>query len=176
MLAFNCLQNQKEIRSTISFHFSSFQLLSHVWFFVIPWTASCQAFLSIANYLSLLKLMFIVLVVPCNHLILCRPLLLLHSVFPSIRVFSNESDLCIRWPKYWSVSFSISPSNEYSGLLPLGWTGWISLQSKGLSRVFSNTTVQNHQFFSAQLSYSPTLTALHDYWKNHSFDKADIWW
>ena len=111
MLAFNCLQNQKEIRSTISFHFSSFQLLSHVWFFVIPWTASCQAFLSIANYLSLLKLMFIVLVVPCNHLILCRPLLLLHSVFPSIRVFSNESDLCIRWPKYWSVSFSISISH-----------------------------------------------------------------
>ena len=76
---------------------------------------------------------------------------LLPSTFPSIRVFSNESVLCIRWPKYWSFSFGISPSNEYSGL-PLGWTGWISLQSKGLSRVFSNTTVQKHQFFSTQLS------------------------
>ena len=74
------------------------------------------------------------------------------SIFPSIRVFSNESALRIRWPKYWSFSFSISPSNEYSELIPLGWTGWISLQSKGLSRVFSNTTVQMHQFFIAQFS------------------------
>ena len=85
---------------------------------------------------------------PPNHFILCRPLLLLPSVFPSIRVFSNKSVLCIKWPKNWSLSFSISPSNEYSGLISLGWTGWISLQSKGLSRVFSNTTVQKHQFFS----------------------------
>ena len=87
-----------------------------------------------------------------NHLILCRPLLLLPSIFPSIGVFSKESVLRIRWPKYWNFSFSISPSNEYSGLISLGWTGWISLQSKGLSRVFSNTTVQKHQFFSTQLS------------------------
>ena len=88
-----------------------------------------------------------------NHLILCRLLLLLHSISPSIRVFSNESALHIRWPKYWSFSFNISPSNEHSGLIsPLGWTGWISLQSKGLSRVFSNTTVQKYQFFGAQLS------------------------
>ena len=80
-------------------------------------------------------------------------LLLLPSIFPSIRVFSNESALCIRWPKYWSFSFSVSPSNEYSGLgFPLGWTGWISSQSKGLSRVFSNTTIQKHQFFDIQLS------------------------
>ena len=87
-----------------------------------------------------------------SNLILCRPLLLLPSIFPSIRIFPKESVLHIRWPKYWSFSFSISPSNEYSGLIPLGWTGWISLQSKGLSRVFSNTTVQKHQFFSTQLS------------------------
>ena len=89
---------------------------------------------------------------------------------PSIRVFSNESALHIRWPKYWSFSFSISPSNEYSGLIPLGWTGWISLQSKGLSSVFSNTTVLKHQFFGIQLLYSPTLTSIHDYWKKQSFD------
>ena len=89
---------------------------------------------------------------PSNHLIVCYPLLLLLSIFPSIRVFSNESALRIRGPKYWSFSFSISPCSEYSGLIPLGWTGWISLQSKGLSRVFSNTTVQKHQFFTAQLS------------------------
>ena len=87
-----------------------------------------------------------------NHLILCRPLLLLPPIPPSIRVFFNESALCIRWPKYWSFSFSISPSNEHPGLISLGWTGWISLQIKGLSRVFSNATVQKHQFFGAQLS------------------------
>ena len=103
----------------------------------------------------------------------CFPLLLLPSIFPSIRVFSNELAFLIRWPKYWSFSFSISPSNEYSDWFPLGWTGWISLQSKGLSRVFSNTTVQKHQFFSIQL-YSPTLTSIHDYWKNHSFDYMDL--
>ena len=88
-------------------------------------------------------------VMPSNHLILCRPLLFLPSIFPSIRVFSKESALCIRWPKYWSFSFNISPSNEYSGLKSFRVD---SLQSKGLSRVFSNTTVQKHQFFSAQLS------------------------
>ena len=109
-------------------------------------------------------------VMPSSHLILCPPFLLLPSIFPSTRVFSNESVLCIRWPKYWSFSFSISPSNEYSGLFLLGWTGCISLQSKGLSRVFSNTTVQKHQFFGTHLFYSPTLTSIHDYWKNHSFD------
>ena len=95
------------------------------------------------------------LVMPCSHLILCRPLLLLPPIRLSIRVFSNESTLCMRWPKYWSFSFSISPSNEYPGLNPLGCTGWISLQSKRLSRVFSNTTVQMHQFFGAQPSSQP---------------------
>ena len=84
--------------------------------------------------------------------ILCRPLLLLPSIFPSIRIFSNESALCIRWPKCWSFSFNISPPMNTQDWSPLGWTGWISLQSKGLSRVFSNTTVQKHQFFGTQLS------------------------
>ena len=128
---------------------SSVQLLNHVQLFGIPWTAVCQASLSIINSQSLLKLTFIKSVISSNHLILCC-LLLLPSIFPSIRVFSNELALCIRWPKYWS--FSNSPSNEYSGLILLGLTGLISLQSKGLSRVFSNTTVQKHQFFSAEPS------------------------
>ena len=131
--------------------FSSVQLFSQVRLFVTPRTAARQASLSITNSRSLLKLMCIEPVMPSNHLILCHPLLLLLSIVPSIRVFSNESVLCIRWPKYWSFSFSISPSNEYSGWT-LGWTGWVSLQLKGLSRVFSNTIVQKHQFFSTQLS------------------------
>ena len=108
--------------------------------------------LSITNSQSLLKLTSMVSVMSFNHLILCCPLLLLPSVFPSIRVFSNESVLHIRWPEYWSFSFSISPSNEYSGLIFLGLTCLISLLTKELSRVFSNTTIQKHQFFSAQLS------------------------
>ena len=128
---------------------SSVQSFSRVHLFATPWAAACQASLSITNSRSLLKLPSIKSVMPSNHLILCRPLLLLPSIFPSIRVSSNESVLRIRWPKYWS--FSISPSNEYSEF-SLGLTGWISLQSKGLSRVFSSTTVQKHQFFGAQLS------------------------
>ena len=91
-------------------------------------------------------------VMPSNHLLLCCPLLILPSIFPSIRVFSNESALRMRWPKYWSYSFNITPSNEHPDWSPLGWTGWISLQSKELSRVFSNTTVQKHQFFCTQFS------------------------
>ena len=139
-------------QSTSISQFSSVQSLSRVRLFETPWTAALQASLSITNSRSLLKLMSIESVMPSNHLILCRPLLLLPSIFSSIRVFSNESVLCIRWPKYQSFSFSISPSHEYSGLIFFGWTGWISLQSKGLSRVFSNTTVQKHQFFGVQLS------------------------
>ena len=134
---------------TLIFILVSIQSLSCVPLFVIAWTATYQASLSITNSGSLLKLMSIESVTPSSHLILCRPLLFLLSVFPSIRVFSNESDLCIRWPKYWSFSFCISPSKEHSGLISLGLTGLISLQSKGLSRVFSNTTVQNHQFLGA---------------------------
>ena len=101
---------------------------------------------------SSLKLTSIKLVMPSSHLILCHPLLLLPPIPPSIRVFSNQSTLPMRWPKYWSFSFSIIPSKEIPGLISFRWTGWVSLQSKGLSRVFSNTTVQKHQFFSAQLS------------------------
>ena len=111
--------------------------------------AACQASLSFTISQSLLKLMSIESVMPSNHLILYRPLLLLPSILPSIRVFSNESALHIRGPKYWN--FSISPSNEYSGLVSLGLTDLISLLSKGLSRVFFSTTVQKYQFFDPSL-------------------------
>ena len=131
--------------------FSSVQLLSLVQPFAAPWTAARQASLYITNSQSLFKLITIELVMPSNHLILDCPLLLLPSTFPSIRFFSDGLALHIRWPKYWSFSFSISPSNQYSRLFSLGLTGLIYLQSKGLSRVFSNTTVQKHQFFGAQL-------------------------
>ena len=141
------------------FDFNSVQSLGHVWLFVTPWTAACQASLSITNSQSSTKLLSIELVMPSSHLILCCPLLLL-PIPPSIRVFSNESTLPIRWPKYWSLSFSISPSNEHPIWSPLEWTGWISLQSKGLSRVFFNTTVQKHQFFGTQLSSQSNLCVL----------------
>ena len=109
---------------------SSVQSLSHVQLFATPWTAACQTSLSITNSKSLLKLLFIELVMPSNHLILYHPLLLLPSIFPSIRVFSNESVLCIRWPKYWSFCFSISPSNEYSGLISvrIDWLDLLAVQ------------------------------------------------
>ena len=132
-----------------SFQFSSVQ---PPYISATPWTAACQASLSITNSRSLLKLMSIMWAMPCNHLILCCPVLLPPSIFSSIKVFSNELVLHIRGPNYWSFSFSISPSNEYSGLISFRWTAWISLQSKGLSRDFSNTTVQKYQFFGTQLS------------------------
>ena len=128
------------------------QSLSHVRLFEIPWTVPGQTSLFSTILWSLLIFMSIELVMLSNHLILCCPLLLLPSVFSRIRVFSNESTLGLRWPKYRSFSFSISPSNEYSGLISFKIAGLISLKSKGLSRVFSNTTVQKHQFFSAQIS------------------------
>ena len=134
------------------FQFSSVQSLSHVRLFATPWIAACQASLSITNSWSLPELMCIESVMPSRHLILCHPLLLLPSIPPRIRVFSNESALHMRWPKYWSFSFSISPSNEHPGLIIFRMDWLISLQSKGLSRDFSNTTVQKHQFFSAQPS------------------------
>ena len=110
--------------------FSSVQVLSHVQLSVTPWTAACQASLSIANSQSLPKLMSIESVMPSNHLILCHPLLLLPPIFPNIRVFSNESVFCIRWPKYWSFSFNISPSNEYSGLISfrMDWLDLVAVQ------------------------------------------------
>ena len=114
----------------VSYQFSSVQLLSHVWLFVTPWTAARQASLSITNSLSWLKLMSIESVMPSNHLIPSCPLLLPPSIFPSIRVFSNESVLRVRWPKYWSFSFSISPSNEYSGLISfrMDWSDLLTVQ------------------------------------------------
>ena len=130
----------------------SLQSLSRVRLIVTPWTAACQASVSITNSQTSLKLMFIESVMPSSHLILCCTILIQPSIFPSIRVFSNESVLHIKWPKYWSFSFRISPANEYSGLISCRRAEWISLLSKRLSRVFSNTTVQKHQFFSAQLS------------------------
>ena len=151
-------------------HFSSVQSLSHEWLFATPWTAACQASLSITNSQSLFKLMAIEAMMPSNHLILCRPLLLLPSNFPSIRVFSNESVLHISWPKYWSFSFSICPSSEYSGLssFRIDWFDLLAVQGTLMSLL-------QHQFESIgssllSLLYGPTLTSIHDYWKNHSFD------
>ena len=135
--------------------FAVVQSLSPVWLFAAPWTAALQASLSFTVSWSLLKLMSIGLVMSSSHLIPCHPLLLLPSIFPSIRVFFNESVLCIRWPKYWNFSFIITPSNEYSWLISFRMDWFDLLQSKGLSRVFSNTTVQKHQFFGTQFSLWP---------------------
>ena len=144
------------------------QSLSHVQLFVTPWSVAHQASLSF-TISRLLKLMSIESLMPSNHLILCRPLLL-PSIFQSIRIFSNESVLRIRWPKYWSFSFSVSPSNEYSGLISFKMDWFDLLAVKGFQE--SSPTLQfkiiNSLAFS--LLYSPTLTSIHDYWKNHSFD------
>ena len=145
------------------FQFSAVQSLSHVWLFVTPWTAACQDFLSITNSQSLLKLMSIEAVRPSNHLILCCPLLLLPSIFPSIRVFSNESTLRIRWPNYWSLSFNISPSNDYSGLISLR-TDCFDLAVQGtlkslLQHLSSKASIfQCSAFFIVQLSHPYTTT------------------
>ena len=139
--------------------FSSVQLLSDVQLFVTPWTAGYQASLSITNSWSLLKLMSIQSVMPSNHLILCHPLLLPPSIFPNIRVFSNESVLHIRWPKYWSFSFSISPSNEYSGLISfrMDWLDLFAVQGtlKSLLQHHSSkaSILWHSAFFIAQLSH-----------------------
>ena len=136
---------------------------------VTPWTVAHQVSLSISTSWSLLKLMSIESVMPSNHLILCRPLLLEPSIFPSIRVFSNESSLHIRWPKYWSFSFNISPSSEHSGLISfrMNWLDLLAVQ-----RTLKSPTPQFKSINASALSflYSPTLTSVHDYWKNHSFD------
>ena len=121
------------------------------------------------NSWSLPRLMSIELVMASSHLILCCPLLFLPSISPNLMVFSNESPLHIRGPKYWSFSFTICPSNEHPGLISFRM-GWLGLLAGRLSKVFSNTIVQKHQFFGSQLSFSPTLTSIHDHWKNHSLD------
>ena len=151
--------------------FSSVQLLSRVLLFVTPWTTACQASLSITNSRSLLKLMSFESVMPSNHFILCRPLLLPPSVFPSIRVFSDESVLHIRWTKYWTFSFSISPSRADLGLISFS-IDWLDLLAVQGTLQESSPTPQFKSINSPVLSffYSPALTSIHDYWKNHSFD------
>ena len=135
------------------FQFSSVQLLSCVRLFATLWSAAWQeASLSIINSQSLLKLLSIALVMPSNHLILCHPLLLLPSIFPSIRAFSNESALLIRWPKYWSFSFSISPSKEYSGLISFTIDWFDLLVVQGTPKSLLHTTVQKNLFFCTQFS------------------------
>ena len=157
-----------QIKNTVRYHFTpvritSVQLLSSVWLFVTLWTAAHQASLSITNSWSLLKLISIASVMPSNHLIFCHPLLLLPSIFPSIRVFSNESVLCIRWPKYWSFSFSISPSNEYSGLISfrMDWLDLLAVQGtlKSLLQHHSSkvSILRCSAFFIVQLSH-PYMT------------------
>ena len=150
--------------------FSLVESLSCVWLFVTPWTAARQSSLSITNSQSLLKLMSIESVMPSNHLILYHPLLLPPSIFLSIRVFSNESVICIRWPKYWSISFNISPSNEYSGLICFRIHSLTPCSSRDSQE--SSLTPQFKSISSLALSflYSPTLTSIHDYWKIHSFN------
>ena len=152
------------------FMFSSVQSLSHVRHFVAPWTVARQASLFITDSWSLLRLMSIEPVMPSNHLILCRPLFLLPLIFPSIRIFSNELALHIRYQKYWSFSFSISSSKEYSGLISFNWL----LESPCSPRESQETspTPRFKSINSLGLSflYSPTLTSIHGYWKNHSFD------
>ena len=149
---------------------SSVQSLSHVQLFVTPQTAAHQASLSITNSRSLLKLVSIESMMPSNYLILCRPFLLLPSIFPSIRVFSNESALRIRWPKDWSFSFNISPSNEHPGLISfrMDWLDLLVVQGtlKSLLQHHSPkaSILQCSAFFIVQ------LTLIHDYWENHSFD------
>ena len=153
---------------------SSGQSLSRFQLSVTPWTAVHQASLSITNSQSLLKLMSIKPVMPSSRFILCRPFLLLSSIFPSIRVFSNESVLHIKWPKCWSFSFSISPSNEYSGLISfrMDWFDFLAVQGT------LKSLLQHHSSKALVFSflYGSTLIFIHDYWKNHSLDYMDICW
>ena len=149
--------------------FSSVQSLSCVLLFATPWIAVRQASLSITNSRSLLTLMSIELVMPSKHLILCHPLLFLSPIFPSIRVFSSESVLPIRWPMFWNFSFSISPSNEHLGLISfrMNWLDFLAVQGNPQE---SSPTPQFKRIDSSALSflYSQTLTSIRDYWKNHS--------
>ena len=150
---------------------TSVQSLSRVWLFATPWTAVCQTSWSITTLGACSNSC------PLSwwcHTTFCCPLLLLPSGFPSIKVFSNESVICIRWQKYWSFSYRANSSNEYSGWFPLGLTGLISLQFKGLARVFSNTTVKSINFSALSFFYGPTLTSIHGYWKNHSSNYTDL--
>ena len=146
-----------------------FSLLSCVWLFATPRIAACQASLSITNSWSLLKLMSIGSVMPSSHLILCCPLLLLPPILPSIRVFSNETTLCIRWPKYWSFSFSVSPSSEHSELISFRMD-WLNLPTVQGTLKSSTPQFKNINYPALSFPHSPTLTSIHDHWKNHSLD------
>ena len=148
----------------------SVQSLSRVWLFATPWITARQASLSITISRSSLKLMSIKSVMPSSHLILCRPLLLLPPIPPSIRVFSNESTLHMKWPKYWSFIFSIISSKEHPGLISfrMDWLDLLAVQ--GTLKSLLNTTVQKHQFFSTQLSSQSNSHIIHDHRKNHSLD------
>ena len=150
--------------------FSSVQLLSCVQLFATPWPTAHQASLSITNSQSILKLKHIELVMPSKHLILCHPLFLPPSIFSGIRVFSNESDLHIRSPNYWSFSFSISPSNEYSGLISLGWVVGSPCNPRDSQESSPTPQFKNINSLALSFVYSPTLTFTHDFGKNHSFD------
>ena len=169
-LEMNCLDTNLVSKGL----FSLVQSLSRVRLFATPWTAAHQASLSITNSRSFLKLISMQSVMPSNHLILCHPLLL-RSVFPRIRVFSNVSVLRIRWPKYWSVSFSISPANAYSGLISFK-DGLVGSPCSPRDPQECSLTPQFKSINSSVLTflYSPTLTAIHDYWKNHSLDWTDL--
>ena len=151
------------------------QSLRHVQLFLTPWTAAHQSSLSFTISWSLLKLMSIELVMPPSYLVLCRPLLLLPSIFPNIRVFSNELVLYIRWPKYWR--FSISPSNEYSGLIffRMNWLDLLAVQGT-LKSLLQHHSSKASIFWHSSLLYGPTLTSIHDYWKNHSLDERNLCW
>ena len=163
LLKFMSIESAKPSNHLILCHplqFSSVQSLSHVRLFATPWIAAHQASLSITNSWSLLKLMSIELVMPSNHLILCHPLLLLPSNFPSIRVFSNESVLCIRWPKHWGFSFNISPSNEYSGLISfrMEWLDLLAVQGT------LNSLLQHHSSEASILPCSAFFIVLLQGW------------
>ena len=151
------------------------QSLSCVCLFATPWTAAHQVSLSLTISQSWLKLMSIELVMPSNHLVLCHPLLLLPSILPSIRVFSNKSALHMRWPKYQSFGFSVSPSSENSGLISFGidWLDLLAVQGtlKSLLQHHSSKSINSSAL---SLLYGPTPTFIHDYWKNHSFDYMDF--
>ena len=136
-------------------------MFSHIWIFATPWTAACQAFLSITNSQSLLKHMSIKLVMPSNHFILCCPFLLLPSIFPSIRVFPNESVLCIRWPKYWSFSFGISPFNEYLGLIFFRMDSFDLLAVQGIQESSLIPQFKSINYLLLSILYSPTVTSMH---------------
>ena len=155
-----------------SHQFSSVQFsLCPVQLFATPWTAAHQASLSITNSQSPPKPISIESVMPSNHLILCRPLLLPPSIFPSIRVFSDELALPIRWPKYWSFSFNISPTNEHPGLISfrMDWLDLLTVQGT-LKSLFQHHSSKVSVLLCFSFLYSPTLTSIHDHWKNHSLD------